>query len=578
MAGYTLAVSTASTTNTTSYTTGSFTPVAGDMLVVAVYAQGTNVAATATMSGSANGLTFDIADSILANGTSATLLLFVSDLVPSSPSAMTVTFDCSADAATGAIVTVGRVSGMSLSGLAAVLQTVGTNSNVTTGSPASLTFPSAPGSSNIVIAVLGNNTSNTGVTAPSGFTSASSNNFATPTTGMQVVYDAASAPTTVTWGSTSATVGGTIAIELDTSASSTPISASDTGSGSDAAAVDAALDASDSGAGADGAAVAVATAASDTGAGSDAASVAAGLTPADTGSGADSASVAAGLTASDTGAGADSASVAVAVTLTDTGTSVDAISVNTGGSAAVSPGDTGAGSDAASVAAAVPAGDTGAGADAASVSATILATETGAGANTASVAAGVTGSDSSSGANSASVAAAVTLGDTGAATEGFSIQVILSASDTGSAADVLSVQTSGSEPEPPDTANARVRIVWPQAIAEVHTYNVRASIDMPDPMYVGDLLPQLRIDVTVDGVDVDFSTASAVTVSVTLDGTLIVTDRAVTTKALGYVLMDWQADDTDTAGLLEFEVRATWSSKPRTFRPSTTVIIHERLA
>lgn len=297
-------------------------------------------------------------------------------------------------------------------------------------------------------------------TVPAAFTEPSDDNSPLPHLGVAyLIWSGSGATGTVNFVRSASTRGAGILLAFNPDPGSTPISASDTGSGADDAAVDADLDATDTGSGVDTASVAVGTSASDTGSGADSSSVAAALTGSDTGSGANSASVAAGLAASDTATGADTGAVAVAVTLADTGTGVDAISVNTGGTPIASS-DTGTGSDTASLAASITAGDTGAGADAASVSAALTATDAGTGANTASVAAGITGADTGSGANSASVAVAASLGDTAAASEGFSIQVILSASDTGSGTDSISAQTSGDGPTESAPASRTYTGVW----------------------------------------------------------------------------------------------------------------------
>ena len=129
---------TASTSNTTSYASNSFTPNAGDLLVAFVIASGT--VATGTMTASANGITFTKVGSAVKNTSADTLYCFVANqLVPASPASMTVTFDCTGDAATGAIVSVALVSGMYLAGTAAVRQSAKVD-NVAGGTAPSTVF------------------------------------------------------------------------------------------------------------------------------------------------------------------------------------------------------------------------------------------------------------------------------------------------------------------------------------------------------------------------------------------------------------------------------------------------------
>ena len=105
---------------------------------------------------------------------------------------------------------------------------------------------------------------------------------------------------------------------------------------------------------------------------------------------------------------------------------------------------------------------------------------------------------------------------------------------------------------------------------------------MADRMFVGDLLPQLRLDVstTTNGITslVDFTTATTVVLNATLDGASLFSGRAATTKGNGFILMDWEATDTDTVGLVTVEAVATWTSKQHTFRASTAITIASRLA
>lgn len=177
-----LAGGTASTNNVTSYPSASFTPVAGEVLFVSCQATGT-VASAPTLAASANGLTFTRLPTIARKNTNVdTQWWFVSnEFVPASPSAMTVTFNCPQDAATGCIISVAGVSGLTKTGSAAVRQMAG-NSNIAGGTAPSATFSSACLATNPVL-FAAFTTVTTGRTPPSGFTEQVDATYSTPATG-----------------------------------------------------------------------------------------------------------------------------------------------------------------------------------------------------------------------------------------------------------------------------------------------------------------------------------------------------------------------------------------------------------
>src|SRR5436190_8115306 len=137
MAASTLGVLTPSTVNGTSYASGAFTPVAGDLLVAFVGASDT-VASAPTLTASANGITFTRHATTVVKGASGdTGYVFVANQkVGASPASMTVTFTCTQDAATGADIVVLRVSGMTRVGLNAIRQIAASNNNAGGTAPA----------------------------------------------------------------------------------------------------------------------------------------------------------------------------------------------------------------------------------------------------------------------------------------------------------------------------------------------------------------------------------------------------------------------------------------------------------
>lgn len=212
-----LAGGTANTANATSYVSGSFTPVAGELLVVFVHASG-SVDASPTLIVSANGITFAQHATVAIKRTSldTTWAFVANQLVPGSPAAMTVTFTCTSDAATGAIIAVAGVSGMSQVGLAAVRQAAKVD-NVAGGAAPSTTFASACQTGNPIL--FGQHTSvTTGITPPTGMTSQVSTSYTTPTDGGGYCSrDGGFTGTTITLGSTTNGLCSALSLELDAS-------------------------------------------------------------------------------------------------------------------------------------------------------------------------------------------------------------------------------------------------------------------------------------------------------------------------------------------------------------------------
>lgn len=204
------------TTNQATYASASFTPTAGDLLVVEVAASAT-ATDPATLTASANGLTFtQVAsrnDPAISAGVG--LWLFVAnEPVPASPSAMTVTVDFGGDPASGCHIVVSAVSGMTRTGTAAVRQWGG-STNGAGGTPA-VTLAAACLTTNAVIAFAINLTnSTTTLTPPASFVERYDAGYATPTTGCEVASrDSAHTSATVTAGSTMS-AGLYVVAELD---------------------------------------------------------------------------------------------------------------------------------------------------------------------------------------------------------------------------------------------------------------------------------------------------------------------------------------------------------------------------
>lgn len=204
---------TASTSNASTYASSAFTPALNELLVVFVIASGT--VATPTMTDS-QGLGFALVESTTKNGGVDSIYCFIATSLAAA-SSMTVTFNCTGDAATGAIILVAGVSGMSRVGQDALRQTAVT-ANHASGSAPAATFASAVLTGNPTIGCVGNGTSPANLTPPASWTELADTGYSTPTTGGEYASrDSGFTGTTITWGSNSASAFGVLCIELDTS-------------------------------------------------------------------------------------------------------------------------------------------------------------------------------------------------------------------------------------------------------------------------------------------------------------------------------------------------------------------------
>lgn len=135
MAAVTHGIQTASTLNVTSYAAGTFTPAASDLLVGMVAA--TDTVAAGTMTSTGNTAAWTKITTALFQSSAGTCYLFVQNALTTA-TATVVTFDCTGDAATGAIIAVARISGMTRTGASAVRQSaVLSNLAVALGNPIS---------------------------------------------------------------------------------------------------------------------------------------------------------------------------------------------------------------------------------------------------------------------------------------------------------------------------------------------------------------------------------------------------------------------------------------------------------
>lgn len=212
MAACTFAISTPSTANASSYVSGAFTPAANDLLVVFATLSGTDTGGSLT--GSVVSTFTKIATAAKAASVD-TSYLFVANSLTTATS-QTVTW--AGNAATGCILQVWRISGMSRLGSAAVKQTGQQDNQAASGTPAPV-FGASCITTNPTLGLVSNATSPATMTPPASWTEGGDVGYATPTTGAETVFrNSGFTGTTVTWGGTSASAFCSIVVELDASA------------------------------------------------------------------------------------------------------------------------------------------------------------------------------------------------------------------------------------------------------------------------------------------------------------------------------------------------------------------------
>ena len=202
-----------SSSSASTYTTSAtFTPTVGELLIAVISVSRSTLAApTFSLS---DGSTF----TLVGTGARSTrrCYVFVADALSVSASAVTGTFNCTGDAATGCIGWIGSQAGITRAGASAVRQ-FAHNDNVTYGTP-SVTFGSSVITSNPTVVGFSSDDSSGTSTPPTGWTEMQDLN----TAGLQVQQEIAVRAsgftgTTVTWGSSELDFC-TVGIELDLSA------------------------------------------------------------------------------------------------------------------------------------------------------------------------------------------------------------------------------------------------------------------------------------------------------------------------------------------------------------------------
>jgi len=204
MAALVNAITTQATANGTSYTSGAFTPAASNYLLVFVHASDTTVDGTLTDSQS---LGWTKLSGIVSN-TNNRFVVFKSNTTAAA-SSMTVTWDCTGDAATGALLAVMRVSASDGN-----IRQIANNAGAADSTP-SVVFSSSCLTSSAVVFATANLSNPHGNTVPSGFTARNGAAYNTPTTGVATsTSNSGFTSNTITAGGLSGTDWTVIGVEV----------------------------------------------------------------------------------------------------------------------------------------------------------------------------------------------------------------------------------------------------------------------------------------------------------------------------------------------------------------------------
>lgn len=214
MAVTTHAIATADDSNGSSYVSGAFTPAADDLLLVSISAAATT--AVGTVTSSVAGKTFTKITSATRSNGGSTVYMFVADQLASNES-QTVTFDCTGDAAAGAVIVVCRVSGITRTGLDAILQSAVAN-DADPSVDTDIVFGANVQTANPTVGAFGSFDPNAS-TPPTNWTTLGGDSGTAPTNRCQTVSrDSGFTGTTITWPAGGTSQRGIVFAEVDTSA------------------------------------------------------------------------------------------------------------------------------------------------------------------------------------------------------------------------------------------------------------------------------------------------------------------------------------------------------------------------
>lgn len=188
-----------------------------DLLVVICAMTGAVTAPTVTDDNSSGAYTDCTGGAVLKNTSADGMWVFArNSLVPATASTIITMTSPGGD--TGGGLFVYRVTGMARVGSQAVLQVAKQSNQAAAGTPAPV-FGASPLTTNSLIGAVHNATNPATMTPPTSWTEKHDTGYATPTTGLETAtIDSGFTTATVTWGGTSASAFGSIAVEMDASA------------------------------------------------------------------------------------------------------------------------------------------------------------------------------------------------------------------------------------------------------------------------------------------------------------------------------------------------------------------------
>lgn len=214
MASFNHATAMADSTNGTSFTTASFIPVADELIVAFVAKTASIVPGTLTDS---EGGTYAQVHIVNKDSGNDEAQAFVRTSLLPSAAAMTLTYDCTGDTATGCLIFVARLNSMARAGASSVRQYAGQSSQGGGTTPAP-DFSMSCLTGNPTIGFVFNQTNPAGMTSPTDWSELTADiGISLPTAGAEyVIRNSGFTGTTITWGSTSASNYCDIILEFDT--------------------------------------------------------------------------------------------------------------------------------------------------------------------------------------------------------------------------------------------------------------------------------------------------------------------------------------------------------------------------
>ena len=200
------------TFNTTSGTkTVTATPAVGDLIVIIVAHSGSTSSVAPTDNNSSG--TYTLINSAVKATSADTMRVYVRDSLITS--ATSTIFTHAPGTTTGGGLAVLKITGMEKVGSAAVRGSGKQDNQASATTPAPV-LSSTPRTTNPIITAVFNASNPANTTVPTSYTSRTNSGYNTPATGLRVAsIDSGITNATITWGGTSASAFGSLAIELD---------------------------------------------------------------------------------------------------------------------------------------------------------------------------------------------------------------------------------------------------------------------------------------------------------------------------------------------------------------------------